>query len=210
MTTHAVESWVLPYEQPLDMSYVEFEALNLRHAEWCNGKVTIFMPPSLRHQLISKFLLKLIDDFVEHYHLGIVIPAPFEMAGIERRSYREPDLLFVASENRERLTPQRLIGPADLIIEIISPESAYRDRVEKFDEYEAIGVTEYWIVDPTANQTRVWCYVRDEAGMYQRQSPNAQGQIASQVLRGFWLDPRWLEHDEMPNSSATFRQIIGQ
>lgn len=209
MSTQPLDPALLPCEQPIEMSYTEFQELDLRHAEWREGKATIFMPPSLRHQLISKFLLKLIDDFVEHYHLGVVIPAPFEMTGFEGRSYREPDLLFVANAHRERLTAQRLIGPADLIVEIISPESAYRDRVEKFDEYEAIGVAEYWLIDPTPANTRVWLYCRDEAGMYQRQSPNQQGYLRSQVLPHFWLNPRWLEPEELPNSLACLRDILG-
>ncbi len=57
-------------------------------------------------------------------------------------SAREPDLLFAAEAHRARITPRRIQGPADLVVEVISPESAARDRSEKFDEYQQAGVRE--------------------------------------------------------------------
>ena len=40
-----------------------------------------------------------------------------------------------------------LDGPADLAIEIISPESEARDLVDKLNEYEAAKIPEYWVID---------------------------------------------------------------
>lgn len=39
-------------------------------------------------------------------------------------------------------------GPPDLVIEILSSNSAKRDRVIKLESYARFGVPEYWIVDP--------------------------------------------------------------
>ncbi|MEZ5301901.1 MAG: Uma2 family endonuclease [Verrucomicrobiales bacterium] len=61
---------------------------------------------------------------------------------------REPDIIFVASENLGRIKNAFLDGPADLAVEVISPESQGRDRGDKFYEYQAGGVREYWIIDP--------------------------------------------------------------
>lgn len=61
---------------------------------------------------------------------------------------REPDLLFLARENLDRLKAPYLEGPADLAVEIVSSESRLRDRGEKLAEYEAGGVREDWILDP--------------------------------------------------------------
>ncbi len=63
-------------------------------------------------------------------------------------SGREPDVLFIANDHLDRLKPPYLDGPADLVIEIISPESVKRYRGRKFFEYQAGGVAEYWLIDP--------------------------------------------------------------
>lgn len=55
---------------------------------------------------------------------------------------------FVAEEHLDRLQEMHLEGPADLVVEIVSPESRLRDRGEKFAEYELAGVSEYWLLDP--------------------------------------------------------------
>ena len=200
-------SATLPREQPIAMSYAEFQQLDVSHAEWVDGKVTIFMPPSLHHQMVSKFLLKLLDEFVEHFQLGVVVPAPFEMGGIPGRSYREPDLLFVASANLDRLTPQRLEGPADLVVEIISPSSGQRDRTEKFDEYEAIGVREYWLIDPQRQRASFYALGNDDR---YHEILLTDGWLVSTVVRGFALREAWLWQEPLPAMLPTLQIIIGR
>lgn len=65
-----------------------------------------------------------------------------------RSAGRSPDLPLVRRGNLGRLRDADLDGPADLGVEIISPESRVRDRGEQFDEYDAVGVKEYWLIDP--------------------------------------------------------------
>jgi Uma2 family endonuclease len=47
-------------------------------------------------------------------------------------------------------------GAADIVIEIVSLESAQRDYGEKFHEYEQAGVREYWIIDPLKSEARFY------------------------------------------------------
>jgi Uma2 family endonuclease len=79
------------------------------------------------------------------------------------QSGREPDLLFVAQTNLERLKETYLDGPADLVVEIVSPEGVGRDRGVKFYEYAQGGVPEYWLIDP---QTEWAEFYRLEEGHY--------------------------------------------
>ena len=50
----------------------------------------------------------------------------------------------MATEHLDRLTDSHLSGPADLAVEIVSPDSLGRDRGDKFAEYGAAGIPEYW------------------------------------------------------------------
>jgi Uma2 family endonuclease len=97
-----------------------------------------------------------------------------------------------------RLTEQRLVGPADLIIEIVSTESVSRDRREKFLEYAAAGVPEYWWIDPRPRQLRFEPFSLNSSGNYEPIPPDAQGRFYSLALPGFWLDPTWLWQDPLP------------
>ncbi len=132
-------------EQRLRMTYEEFLAWADEdvHAEWEDGEVIIFMPPKTRHQDIATFLATLLRLFVDFFRLGEVLTALFEMKATPNSPAREPDILFVAREHQDRLTEDRLEGPADLIVEFISDDSVHRDRVRKFYEYQGAGVGEW-------------------------------------------------------------------
>ena len=110
-------------------------------------------------------------------------------------SGREPDILFVAKENLDRIKKNRLVGPADLAVEIVSPESRKSDRQTKFLEYEQAGVKEYWLIDPEREQ--VDFYRLNERGVYQT-VPLAEGVFRSEVLKGLELDTAWLWREPLP------------
>ena len=88
------------------MSYDEYVAWldEDTFAEWEDGEVVLMSPASLRHQLILSFLSALLGQFVQQRQAGIVVPAPFPMQLAQIRRGREPDLLFVAKENLDRLS----------------------------------------------------------------------------------------------------------
>lgn len=107
---------------------------------------------------------------------------------------REPDLLFVATENLDRLQKNHLAGPADLAVEIISPESRARDRDEKFYEYEQAGIKEYWLIDP--DRERAEFYRLDARGIYELVQLG-DGVFESAVLPGK-LEPAWFWQEPLP------------
>lgn len=59
----------------------------------------------------------------------------------------QPDIIFIAKENRYKIKENGFYGAPDLIIEILSPSTAVYDRTEKKEMYEHYGVREYWMVD---------------------------------------------------------------
>ena len=196
-------------ERRLRMSYEEFLKWSDEdtHAEWVNGEVIVFMPPKTIHQQIVVFLSNLLSLYVRFFNLGEVLTAPFEMRVLPGRSSREPDLLFIAHEHQDRLTAERLDGPADLVVELVSDSSVARDRDDKFYEYQEAGVPEYWIIDPRPGKERADFYQLTPQGKYQAALPDANGRYHPSVLPGFWLDPNWLWQRPLP-SALTILAII--
>lgn len=68
--------------------------------------------------------------------------------------YREPDILFMLHDNKERRRKTYWIG-ADLVMEVVSPDDPRRDLETKRREYAQAGISEYWIVDPRVNRVTV-------------------------------------------------------
>ena len=66
--------------------------------------------------------------------LGLILTAPFLMKLDVRPSGREPDIIFIAREHSALLKNVFLDGPADLAVEVVSPDSQTRDRRDKFHE----------------------------------------------------------------------------
>jgi len=190
------------------MTYEEFLAWADEDtlAEWVNGEVVITSPASDRHQDVSDFLTSVLRPFVETGQLGIVRSAPFQMK--LAHSSREPDLLFVTREHLERLKAAYLDGPADLVVEIISPDSAGRDRGEKFYEYEQAGIPEYWLVDPLRRQAEF--YQLDAQGHYVFAFRGESGLYHSAILPGFWLKVEWLWQEPLPAVEEVLLEIGGQ
>jgi len=81
-------------------------------------------------------------------------------------------------------------------VEIISPESAERDRGRKFLEYEENGVVEYWLIDPIRHWTE--CYHLNESGQYDTLFAGHDGTYRSQVVEGFWFRIEWLWQTPLP------------
>lgn len=184
---------LLATPQPRRMSYEEFLEWcdEDTWAEWVNGEVIVLSPASERHQSIRGFLETVLGIYVQEHELGRVIGAPFLMRlPEEMRRAREPDLLFVAREHLDRLKETYLDGPADLVVEIVSPESQGRDRGQKFYEYEQAGIPEYWLIDPLREEAEF--YHLDAQGRYRLVLPDAEGVYRSKVLGGFWLRVAWL------------------
>src|SRR5206468_2139849 len=94
------------------------------------------------------FLESILRFYVQENDLGMVMRSPFAMKLEEQKRGREPDILFVKKDRVDLITKTYLDGPADLAIEIVSPESIVRDRAEKFVEYEAAGIKEFGLIDP--------------------------------------------------------------
>src|SRR5437773_615065 len=125
-----------------EMSYEEFLNANWprNDLEWVDGKVIPLHPVTHLHQEVLGFLVCVLGHYVEADKLGRVFMEPFQMKTGPDLPGRAPDIFFVKAANVGRLKPVYFEGPADLVIEVISPGSRGVDRGEKFYEYEQGGV----------------------------------------------------------------------
>ena len=173
--------------------FLEWAEENVR-AEWIDKEVRLVPPASNRHQDLVRFLTSLFSTVVEATDSGAVVrPAPFQM---KLENGREPDVLVVTEAHRDRVHETHVEGPADLVVEVVSPGSGPRDRGDKFYEYEAAGIPEYWIVDPEREQLEVYRLVDDR---YENAFMGATGRVRSDVLNGLWVQAEWFWQRPLPN-----------
>lgn len=189
--------------------YISFEEfLKLydgQHAEWLNGKVEVVVANNATHNEILMFMVSLLQLFVGFKPVGRFQLAGFTMYVGDKQPAREPDILFVLNEHLDRFTPTYLNGAADMVLEIVSPESVERDYGKKFIEYEKAGVSEYWLFDPIRQIARI--YVLGEDKVYHPADSDAEGRLVSTLLPGFRLDPALLWRQQMPQGAELIQLV---
>jgi len=134
-----------------DVSEEDFLANYEGHYEWVDGKVFDMAPVSSTNMNLQKYLMFLIDSYFSYRPIGQQRFDPFTMR-LEGISNRQPDIQVILGDNQENLGETYMNGPADIVIEIVSPKTAIIDRGIKFQEYQDGKVPEYWIIDPKAKE----------------------------------------------------------
>jgi Uma2 family endonuclease len=170
-------------------------------AEWVAGTVLPMSPTSDQHQDIVEFLAALMRYLAEETDAGIVRTSQIAMHIGE--TARLPDILFLSAEHLGRRHDTFIEGPADLVIEVVSPESRARDRGEKFYEYEQAGIAEYWLIDPLRETVDLYRLGRD--GRYVSVAAHPTDRMESVVLNGFWVDPGWLWSEPIPKLNRVLK-----
>lgn len=182
--------------------FLEWDGEN-QHVEWVDGEVVPMAPIGDVHQDIGRWLITLLTLFVDDFELGAIRYEPFQMKTGPTLPGRAPDIIFIAKRNLSRLKKNHFEGPADLVIEIISPGSGATDRGEKYYEYEQGGVREYWLIDPRRKQAEFNQLGRD--GVYHLIEPK-DGIFRSSVLKGLWLDVSWLWQKPLPSTPEIWKK----
>ena len=172
-------------------------------AEWVDGEAVLVAPVPDVHQDLAGWIAALMRVFAEAQECGVVLQKPFQMKSGPDLPGRSPDIIFVSRENLGRLRLTHLEGPGDVVVEVVSPESAGRDRGEKYYEYERGGVREYWLIDPQRRQAEF--YRLGEDGLYYLAQPDS-GVFRSEVLSGFWMKLDWLWQKPLPKVVGVLKE----
>ena len=150
--------------------------------ELLNGELIMAAAPLIAHQYILIKLVAKVETFVDERNLGTVYCAPFDVV-LSDTNVVQPDLLFISNERAQIITPDNIQGAPDLVVEILSPATAERDRSVKFELYAEHGVQEYWIVDPDARSITVFLL---DGGEFEEVDTYSEGEtLTSPMLEGF-------------------------
>ncbi len=115
----------------------------------------ILVPSSKeQHQNVVGSLFIAIALFVRERVLGRVYIAPFDVV-LSETDVVQPDVIFVSQERAHVITRNNSQGAPDLVIEVLSPATAHRDRTFKRALYARHGVNEFWLVDADARSIEV-------------------------------------------------------
>lgn len=124
------------------------------YAELIEGEIVLAGGASFSHQRRSWDMTLFLGTTITK---GIWIAALMAVK-LSQFAMVEPDIFWIAPDNtRCVLLDERTWGGApDLVIEILSPSTARRDRDQKYRAYESAGVREYWMVEPDADFLEVY------------------------------------------------------
>ncbi len=150
-----------------------------------NGDLVMSPSPTPYHQLLSGRLFYLIQSHLEKINSGgICLYAPMDVR-LDEENVFQPDLLYIAEERKEELMIDRISGAPDLVVEILSPSTAYYDLKQKKGFYERFGVKEYLIIDPGAKDVEVYNLINEEYILHQKEKQN--GTITLSTLPGLQI-----------------------
>ena len=138
-------------------TYAEFARLpdDGNRYEIIAGELYVTPAPSLAHQKAVTRLVFTLEQFIRAHGLGELYVGPVDVLFGEG-DYLEPDLVFVRADHTEILKERGVEGVPDLVVEVLSPSTAGRDRTIKRERYAAFGVAEYWVVDATSRSIEIY------------------------------------------------------
>ena len=166
---------------------------DINHYELTDGRIVMTPPAGWGHGELEATVIRILGDFVASHNLGKAFGSS---TGYDLPSgdTLEPDASFISGERWSKGPQvgrrQFLKIVPNLVVEILSPATAQRDRVEKKRIYELNGVDEYWLVDSDRSEVTVFQLIegRYSPGKRFRASQN----LRSRLLPGFNLPVRSL------------------
>ena len=153
--------------------------------ELLDGELILSEAPTRAHQRDDIRLGSRMHLFVDENGLGVVYTSPRDVV-LTDTDVVQPDLLFITNERLHIDTERAVHGSSDLVVEILSPSTAERDRTFKLSLYARHGVKEYWLVEPAARTIEVLLLGEDS---FETVATYGEGDtLVSPTLQGFRID----------------------
>lgn len=153
--------------------------------ELIDGILMIHSPASVKHERLFQFLLILLNRFLKATNGGEVLGSQIVMR-LTSDLIPEPDLIVLLPENLTRIKETFVDGPADLMIEILSPSTKNMDIAIKIPRCLDKGVKEIWAIDPMLEELTIFSS-KEVPLVYKK-----KGIAKSKVIKKFWIKLEWL------------------
>lgn len=170
-----------------------------------DGVLYVHSPASREHERLFAFLFSLMKSYADERGLGEVLGSRMTMDIAPSRKF-EPDIMFVRTENLDRLGEKALQGPADMVVEILSESTRRLDLTIKREAYRKAGVPEIWFVDPDERRVIV---DRRKAKGYSEETIKS-GRVKSEAMPGFWVKSSWLWGEGRPSVVSSLQELLGR
>ncbi len=151
------------------------------------GELVMSPAPTLQHQRIIGKIFTLLTEYVNKKQLGEIFISPVDVY-LDTENTFQPDIVFVSKERAAIMDEQKINGAPDLVVEILSPSTAYYDLKKKKEMYEKYGVKEYWIVDPMEKTIDVLVHRNGSFTLNAQAKMNQP--IASAIIAGFEVNTK--------------------
>ncbi len=155
--------------------------------ELIDGELFMTPAPKPKHQKIVVRLTEELSRFVRENNLGEVFVAPADVL-LDQHTVVQPDVLFISGARLGIVKEEAIEGPPDLVVEVLSPTTFYKDLRKKMTAYSRFGVQEYWIVDPEMQTIEVYARQDDKLQLARKFSSGET--VESALLPGLRLAVR--------------------
>jgi Uma2 family endonuclease len=182
--------------------YEELAHEDLR-CEYLDGVLIVHSPASIQHEDRLVFLTTLLNAHVAGRRCGRVYASNAVMQLGERRFC--PDLSYLAAEHADRIRGERVVGPMDLAVEMVSTSTRQYDLGEKRTAYHQGRIPEIWFIDADHKQVQVDTL---EGEAYSTNTFSS-GRFVSRILPGLSIDVTWFWAEPLPNPLECLKAATG-
>ncbi|MEK5036488.1 Uma2 family endonuclease [Sporosarcina sp. FSL K6-3457] len=141
-------------------------------------------PTTHHQQIVGELFFALRTHFGNDGCSVFVAPYDIQIDEVDEYTIVQPDISVFCNKNQ--VGEKRAQGASDLMIEVLSPSTALKDRNHKFNLYERTGVTEYWLADPHNKTIEV--YGLSEGRYLKRQVFGHEDTLSSFVFSELTID----------------------
>ena len=153
--------------------------------ELIDGDLYMVPSPKEPHQKTSLDVATEIRLLTRRTEMGFVYSAPFDVV-LSDTDVVQPDVMFVSRERAHIITPDNIRGAPDLVVEVLSPSTAARDKTFKRALYARYGVKEFWLVNTDEKTIEVLLLGERDFETYAVFGPGQT--LTSPTLTDFTLD----------------------
>ncbi len=153
--------------------------------ELIEGELIMTPSPVPMHQRIVGKLFFAIKSFLIKNNFGEVFIAPLDVY-FDDENVVQPDIIFISNDRKEIIKDKNIQGAPDLVIEILSEATAYRDLIIKKKVYEKYGVKECWIVAPEHKVVEI--YFLKNGQFSTLKTYNEKDTLESEVIAGLKIN----------------------